>query len=118
MKVFLRSVTLKSSGLYRCEVSAEAPSFASVQREGYLEVICKCLKNFLLNFHLEYRFFHFSCIFLALDLSHAAPTIQGEDTLVGDNKLSLNCSSGKSYPASKLQFYINDEPVSIKFIYF
>uniref|UniRef100_A0A336LVM0 CSON003659 protein n=1 Tax=Culicoides sonorensis TaxID=179676 RepID=A0A336LVM0_CULSO len=38
-RVMLRGLTLKSSGLYRCEISAEAPSFASVQAEGRMEVV-------------------------------------------------------------------------------
>lgn len=40
-KVLLRSLTLKSSGVYRCEISAEAPSFDSVQGEGRMDVICE-----------------------------------------------------------------------------
>lgn len=39
-KVVLRALNLKSSGLYRCEVSAEAPSFASAQSESRMEVVC------------------------------------------------------------------------------
>ncbi|KAJ8888631.1 hypothetical protein PR048_008123 [Dryococelus australis] len=39
--VALWSVNLQSSGMYRCEVSAEAPSFASAQREARMEVICE-----------------------------------------------------------------------------
>lgn len=42
-RVMLRGLTLKSSGLYRCEISAEGPSFASVQAEGRMEVVCKQL---------------------------------------------------------------------------
>lgn len=40
-KVVLNSVNFKSSGNYRCEVSAEAPSFASAQSEARMEVVCK-----------------------------------------------------------------------------
>ncbi|KAL1140624.1 hypothetical protein AAG570_000554 [Ranatra chinensis] len=40
-QVALRGVNLKSSGIYRCEVSAEAPSFESAQSEGRMEVVCK-----------------------------------------------------------------------------
>ncbi|XP_017773298.1 PREDICTED: uncharacterized protein LOC108560318 [Nicrophorus vespilloides] len=40
-KVVLRAVSLKTSGLYSCEVSAEAPSFASAQSEARMEVVCK-----------------------------------------------------------------------------
>lgn len=85
-QVLLRSVNLKSSGVYRCEVSAEAPSFASAQREGRMEVV-----------------------FLPKD----DPSITGpHDKLyqVGD-EINLNCTSGKSYPASVLHWYINDQEV-------
>lgn len=47
-KVYLKGVTLKSTGVYRCEVSAEEPDFKTVTGEGKLEVICKCLNNFLI----------------------------------------------------------------------
>lgn len=40
-KVILRSVSLKTSGLFRCEVSAEAPTFSSAQSEARMEVVCK-----------------------------------------------------------------------------
>lgn len=43
-KVVLHSIDLKSSGVYICEVSAEAPSFQSAQSESRMEVICKCYK--------------------------------------------------------------------------
>lgn len=38
-KVILKHVTLDSTGVYKCEVSAEAPSFLSVKGKGYMEVI-------------------------------------------------------------------------------
>jgi len=37
----LRDITLKTTANYRCEVSAEAPSFASAQDGGRMEVICE-----------------------------------------------------------------------------
>lgn len=40
-KVYLKGVTLKSTGVYRCEISAEEPDFKTVQGEGKLEVVCK-----------------------------------------------------------------------------
>ncbi|VEN51559.1 unnamed protein product, partial [Callosobruchus maculatus] len=36
-KVVLHSVSWRTSGLFRCEVSAEAPSFASAQSEARME---------------------------------------------------------------------------------
>lgn len=40
--------------------------------------------------------------------------MQGEEIAYeSGDKLNLNCSSAKSFPASHLQFYINDDPVSL-----
>ena len=39
--VVLRSVSWRTSGTYRCEVSAEAPSFTSAQSEARMEVVGK-----------------------------------------------------------------------------
>jgi hypothetical protein len=49
------------------------------------------------------------------DLPKDGPHITGEEEQyqVGE-ELSLNCTSGKSYPASELQWYINDEQVTAK----
>jgi hypothetical protein len=46
------------------------------------------------------------------DLPEDGPHITGEEAQyqVGD-EMSLNCTSGKSYPASELQWFINDEQV-------
>ncbi|XP_066996214.2 uncharacterized protein [Anabrus simplex] len=85
-QVVLRNVNLKTSGLYRCEVSAEAPSFASAQGEGRMDVV-----------------------FLPKD----GPHIHGEQRIyrVGE-WISLNCTSGKSFPPSVLEWYINDEEIT------
>lgn len=40
-KVYLKSLILKSTGVYRCEISAEEPDFKTVTGEQKLEVICK-----------------------------------------------------------------------------
>jgi hypothetical protein len=47
------------------------------------------------------------------DLPKDGPHITGEEEQyqVGE-EISLNCTSGKSYPASELQWYINDEQVT------
>ncbi|XP_055676941.1 uncharacterized protein LOC129786132 [Lutzomyia longipalpis] len=85
-RVMLRGITLKSTGDYRCEVSAEAPEFKSIQAEGRLDVI-----------------------YLPKD----GPHIKGEEDRqyqVGDT-LKLNCTSGKSHPFSLLEWFINDEQV-------
>ncbi|XP_041976590.1 uncharacterized protein LOC121731287 [Aricia agestis] len=85
-KVVLHQVTLKSSGLYRCEVSAEAPSFASAAGEGRMEVIY---------------------------LPREGPRITGneEENRRGES-LFLNCTSGRSYPAAVLSWDIDGEKVT------
>ncbi|XP_054725811.1 uncharacterized protein LOC129235795 [Anastrepha obliqua] len=84
-RVFLRGLTINSSGLYRCEISAEAPNFSSVQGEGRMDIV-----------------------FLPRD----GPHIRGQQAQyqIGDT-LSLNCTSGKSHPASRLQWFINEQVV-------
>ncbi|XP_025209064.1 uncharacterized protein LOC112604311 [Melanaphis sacchari] len=78
----LRDITLKTTANYRCEVSAEAPSFASAQDGGRMEVI-----------------------YLPKD----GPYITGDKSIYQfGNTINLNCSSAKSYPASNLHWYINN----------
>ena len=52
-------------------------------------------------------------VFCLADLPKDGPHITGEEEQyqVGE-EISLNCTSGKSYPASELQWYINDEQVT------
>lgn len=84
-KVVLRALNLKSSGLYRCEVSAEAPSFASAQSESRMEVVYLPKEDPLITgVELQYQ--------------------------IGD-EINLNCTSGKSHPASILHWYINEQQV-------
>jgi hypothetical protein len=47
-------------------------------------------------------------------LPKEGPEITGEERIyqVGD-VISLNCTSGKSFPAARLRWYINGRPVSI-----
>ncbi|KAE8742929.1 hypothetical protein FOCC_FOCC011481 [Frankliniella occidentalis] len=82
----MKQVSIRSSGVYRCEVSGEAPYFHSAHSEARMEVVYIPKDN---------------------------PTISGPERQhqVGDN-IALNCTSGKSHPASKLQWFINDQLVS------
>ncbi|RZF39369.1 hypothetical protein LSTR_LSTR000890 [Laodelphax striatellus] len=81
-QVLLKNVSLKTSGLYRCEVSAEAPSFTSVSSEAKMEVIA---------------------------LPQEPPQISGEQKVyqVGDI-INLNCTSAQSFPPARLRWYVND----------
>ncbi|XP_050293444.1 cell adhesion molecule 1-like [Anthonomus grandis grandis] len=84
-KVVLHSVNWKTSGTYKCEVSAEAPSFASAQSEAKMEVVT---------------------------LPHEDPVIKGvkDQYSIGD-EIVLNCTSGRSRPASILHWYINEQQI-------
>ncbi|XP_075160063.1 beaten path IV [Haematobia irritans] len=84
-RVLLRGLSINSTGLYRCEISAEAPNFSSVQGEGRMDVVY---------------------------LPRDGPHIKGQQFQyqIGEI-LNLNCTSGKSHPASHLQWFINDQPV-------
>ncbi|KAM3962882.1 uncharacterized protein ACR2FA_002978 [Aphomia sociella] len=85
-RVVLHQLMLKSTGMYRCEVSAEAPSFASAAGEGRMEVIY---------------------------LPREGPRITGneQENRRGDS-LFLNCTSGRSYPAAVLSWDIDGEKVT------
>ncbi|KFM68176.1 hypothetical protein X975_03295, partial [Stegodyphus mimosarum] len=81
--VYLRHVDLNSAGVYRCEVSAEAPEFQTVEAEKEMKVLV---------------------------LPTEGPRITGGlmKYRVGDI-VFVNCTSSKSKPAATLHWYINDE---------
>ncbi|XP_076333443.1 uncharacterized protein LOC143237763 [Tachypleus tridentatus] len=83
--VYLREVDLDTAGVYRCEVSAEAPVFDTVSAKKEMKVFA---------------------------LPAEAPKITGKNGKyrIGDT-VSVNCSSAKSKPAATLRWYINDLPV-------
>ncbi|XP_067143376.1 uncharacterized protein [Centruroides vittatus] len=83
--VYLYRTDLNSEGVYRCEVSAEAPSFQTVREE-------KEMKIYVLPEH--------------------GPKIVGTRTHyeVGQ-EVNANCSSAASKPAAVLRWYLNDKQV-------
>lgn len=83
--VFLRHVDLNSGGIYRCEISAEAPSFDTAEAEKEMKVFV---------------------------LPSEGPTLTGgnQEYRIGDTVV-VNCTSAKSKPAATLRWYINDELV-------
>ncbi|XP_063866373.1 uncharacterized protein LOC135103706 [Scylla paramamosain] len=86
-KLTLKEVSLKTSGKYKCEVSAEAPSFHTDSGTGQLLVVHIPEKN---------------------------PDITGirSKYQVGD-VVQVNCTSSPSWPAAALLWYINDEPAEM-----
>ncbi|CAF4900884.1 unnamed protein product [Pieris macdunnoughi] len=85
-RVHLRDLTLKSRGLYRCEVSEEAPSFHSAQSEAFMEV---------------YYF------------SRENPRIVGHERIYELHEpLDVNCTSAKAFPAPALEWQMDGHMVS------
>ena len=86
-RVHLSSVTLASSSHYRCEVSAEAPSFSSVSGGGYMEVVV---------------------------LPRQRPVIAGGRSNYRPGDLvDVNCTSAASKPAANIRWFINDKKVPV-----
>ncbi|XP_022244949.1 cell adhesion molecule 1-like [Limulus polyphemus] len=99
--VYLNHVTLETAGVYRCEVSAEAPSFQTVEASKEMKVTVFPTEGPIIN--------------------GARP-----EYIVGDT-VNINCTSAKSKPAAKIRWYINDEIVGstrksqhffLKYIYY
>lgn len=90
--VVLYSVNLMSTGRYRCEVSAEAPSFQTVSDHSDMLVVA---------------------------LPEDGPIINGRPGRhryqVGD-VVRFNCTSAKSKPAAMLSWFINGEPVETQYL--
>lgn len=82
-QVQLTAVQLASSGRYRCEVSAEAPSFQTVSDHGEMQVVA---------------------------LPEEGPRISGGRPryALGDT-VKVNCTSGRSRPPAQLMWFINGE---------
>ncbi|KAH9403968.1 hypothetical protein TYRP_014481 [Tyrophagus putrescentiae] len=80
--VFLKYIDIQTAGVYRCEVSAEAPSFVTAEGEKDLRVTV---------------------------LPTSGPQITGIQAVyrTGD-QVNLNCTSAKSKPAAHLRWYINN----------
>ncbi|KAH8269710.1 hypothetical protein KR018_001631 [Drosophila ironensis] len=84
-QIVLRRVTLQSSGLYRCEVSGEAPAFNTVAESETMTVVVT---------------------------PNHEPRITGGQARyqIGDT-VRVNCTSSPSKPACQLNWFINGEPV-------
>ncbi|XP_037506502.1 uncharacterized protein LOC119382744 [Rhipicephalus sanguineus] len=79
--VYLHNLTLQSSGLYNCEISAESPSFQTVIGVKQINVIA---------------------------LPRHGPRIEGARRRYrAAETVNLNCTSGKSKPAPVLRWFIN-----------
>ncbi|KAF2904250.1 hypothetical protein ILUMI_01925 [Ignelater luminosus] len=89
-QVVLSSVQLSTTGVYRCEVSGEAPSFQTVTEHGHMMVVA---------------------------LPEEGPRITGGKPRyqIGDT-VRVNCTSGRSKPAALLNWFINGEQADPSFL--
>uniref|UniRef100_A0A8D8YJG1 Ig-like domain-containing protein n=1 Tax=Cacopsylla melanoneura TaxID=428564 RepID=A0A8D8YJG1_9HEMI len=88
--VTLDSLELNSSGNYRCEVSAEAPSFQTVS--DHQEMITVALPD-------------------------KDPVITGGKSRYSDGEaVDMNCTSGRAKPSIELSWYINGEAVNNSYL--
>ncbi|XP_043197136.1 endothelial cell-selective adhesion molecule-like [Amphibalanus amphitrite] len=84
-RVTLLRLDMSSTGRYRCEVSAEAPNFDTVNSKGTMVVIV---------------------------LPEEDPIISGQDEVyTPGSHITLNCTSERSKPAAQLMWFINEREV-------
>ncbi|XP_068229241.1 uncharacterized protein [Palaemon carinicauda] len=89
-RVRIQQVTLDAGGVYRCEVSAEAPSFHTESAVALMRVV---------------------------DLPDRKPLITGAQISYQMHEdVMLNCSSPNSQPPATLKFYVNDEQADPKWL--
>lgn len=89
-QVSLINIPLHMSGIFSCEVSADAPSFSTKYVSDHLTV---------------------------LDIPDTRPVMTVMDTQYREGELlTVNCTSEISRPPRKLTFYINNIPVSSEFV--
>lgn len=83
-QVMLKRVTLQSSGLYRCEVSGEAPAFNTVSESETMIVV--------------------------VTPAHGPRITGGQPRYQIGDTVRVNCTSSPSKPACHLSWLINGEP--------
>jgi len=82
-RIILRKVDLATTGMFRCEVSGEAPLFQTAASSNVLVVV---------------------------DLPDSGPVIEGAAPRYHhEDMLEANCTSPRSLPAASLKWYINNE---------
>ncbi|XP_030383336.1 uncharacterized protein LOC115630808 isoform X4 [Scaptodrosophila lebanonensis] len=89
-QVMLRRVTLQSSGLYRCEVSGEAPAFNTVSESETMTVV--------------------------VTPNHGPKITGGQPRYQIGDTVRVNCTSAPSKPVCHLSWLINGEPASRSYL--
>ncbi|XP_053960498.1 uncharacterized protein LOC128864765 [Anastrepha ludens] len=89
-KVTLRRVTLMSTGLYKCEVSGEAPAFNTVSESETMTVV--------------------------MTPNHGPKITGGQPRYQIGDVVRLNCTSAPSKPVCHLSWLINGEPANRSYL--
>ncbi|XP_011189969.2 uncharacterized protein LOC105216915 [Zeugodacus cucurbitae] len=89
-KVTLRRVTLMSTGLYKCEVSGEAPAFNTVSESETMTVV--------------------------MTPNHGPKISGGKPRYQIGDVVRVNCTSAPSKPACHLSWLINGEPANRSYL--
>lgn len=117
-RVYLSRVSLASTGHYRCEVSAEGPSFSSVSGSGHMEVN---LDNSASHVTCQLLWHYVNEIFCKIFtkvvvLPKKTPEITGgKRTDRAGDLVDVNCTSAASKPAAEIKWFINGIEVYIHF---
>ncbi|XP_050320480.1 uncharacterized protein LOC126753252 isoform X3 [Bactrocera neohumeralis] len=89
-KVTLRRVTLMSTGVYKCEVSGEAPAFNTVSESETMTVV--------------------------MTPNHGPKVTGGRLSYQIGDVIRMNCTSGPSKPVCHLSWFINGEPANRSYL--
>jgi hypothetical protein len=77
-RLVLRSITAETAGRFRCEVSAEAPSFETVSGHADMTVVRKCryfVLFFIALFLCTIRFFFFPFLLFVASMCALPPIV-------------------------------------------
>ncbi|KAE8738866.1 hypothetical protein FOCC_FOCC015651 [Frankliniella occidentalis] len=110
--VVLRNVTLATSGRFRCEVSAEGPSFQTVSDHGDMTVVVALRRDSSAVIGDETVL-----LVLPAALPKDGPQITGgRGRYQVDDVVRVNCTSKYSHPAAQLVWYINGEQADTRYL--
>ncbi|XP_054167273.1 uncharacterized protein LOC128964661 [Oppia nitens] len=110
--VFLKNINLSSAGIYRCEVSAEAPEFTTIEEFKEMKVFeWSDTPIVVVHYYHHYYYYYYLPV-----LPSEGPKITGSKANYNVGSLvELNCISAKSKPAALLRWYINEQSADNKY---
>ena len=101
--MILRSVSLFTSGLFGCEVSADYPEYDTDIRRRHLHVFGET----------DHSSFILPTVFISVSPS-ARPSVTGiQPHYKPGDTINITCSSQHSFPAANLSWFVNGNKVNI-----